>query len=55
MKEEGLIKKLNDLITQKDEAIKSQQYEHAAMLRDEIRKYTEMLDGLMNQIRDDQK
>ena len=53
MKEEEIISKLNDLTSQKDEAIKSQKYEHAATLRDEIRKYTEMLDDLMNPTKDD--
>ena len=53
MTEEQLIEKLNDLTAQKNDAIKSQKYEHAATLRDDIRKYTEMLDNLMNPTIDD--
>ena len=48
MTEKKLIEKLNDLAIQKTKAIKAQKYEFAAMLRDEIRKYSEILEDLLN-------
>lgn len=48
MTEKDLVEKLNKLAEQKSEVIKNGHYERAAQIRDEIRKYTEELEELMN-------
>lgn len=46
--EKELIEKLEQLTEQKSEAIKDGHYERAAQIRDEIRKFTDELEELMN-------
>lgn len=46
--EEEIIKKLDELMELKKLEISNQNYERAAQIRDEIRKYTERLEELMN-------
>ena len=48
MTEEELIIKLDELTKLKQTEIQNQNYERAAQIRDEIRKYTEQLEELMN-------
>ena len=48
MTEQELIAKLEELIELKSQAIKAQLYEKAASLHDEIRKYNEQLEDLLN-------
>jgi protein-arginine kinase activator protein McsA len=48
MNEKKLIAKLDKLTAQKSQAIKDQLYEKAAALHDEIRKYNEKLEDLLN-------
>ena len=48
MTEEELIIKLDELTKLKQTEIQNQNYERAAQIRDEIRKYTELLEELMN-------
>jgi protein-arginine kinase activator protein McsA len=49
-----LIEALEKLALMKGEAIKNQQYEYAAQLRDDERKYRAQLEDLMNPPKDDQ-
>lgn len=46
--QEELIAKLEQLEQDKQKAIRDQEYALASNLRDEIRKYNEMLEDLMN-------
>ena len=55
MTEQELIKKLDDLIEQKELEISNGNYERAAQIRDLIRKYTDQLEKLMNNENDDQQ
>lgn len=48
MNEQELIIKLEQLTELKATEISNQNYERAAQIRDEIRKYTEQLEELMN-------
>ena len=48
MTEKELIAKLDKLTALKSQAIKAQLYEKAASLHDEIRKYNEKLEDLLN-------
>jgi protein-arginine kinase activator protein McsA len=48
MNEQELILKLEQLTELKSKEISNQNYERAAQIRDEIRKYTEQLEELMN-------
>lgn len=48
MTEEELIIKLDELTKLKQTEIQNQNYERAAQIRDEIRKFTEQLEELMN-------
>ena len=48
MSEQELIVKLDELYELKVKEISNQNYERAAQIRDEIRKYTEQLEELMN-------
>jgi protein-arginine kinase activator protein McsA len=48
MNEQELIFKLEQLSELKAKEISNQNYERAAQLRDDIRKYTEQLEELMN-------
>jgi protein-arginine kinase activator protein McsA len=48
MNEKKLIAKLDKLTALKSQAIKDQLYEKAAALHDEIRKYNEKLEDLLN-------
>ena len=48
MTEQELIAKLEKLSAQLEQAITERKYELAASLRDEIRKYTEQLEDLLN-------
>jgi protein-arginine kinase activator protein McsA len=48
MSEQELIIKLDELYELKEKEISNQNYERAAQIRDEIRKYTEQLEELMN-------
>lgn len=48
MTEQELIIKLEQLTELKAKEISNQNYERAAQIRDEIRKYTEQLEELMN-------
>ncbi len=48
MNEKKLIAKLDKLTALKSQAIKDQLYEKAAALHDEIRKYKEKLEDLLN-------
>jgi protein-arginine kinase activator protein McsA len=48
MNEKELIIKLEELTELKNTEISNQNYERAAQIRDEIRKYTEQLEDLMN-------
>jgi protein-arginine kinase activator protein McsA len=48
MSEQELIDKLDELYQLKETEISNQNYERAAEIRDEIRKYTELLEDLMN-------
>ena len=48
MTEQELIIKLDQLTELKNAEISNQNYERAAQIRDEIRKYTEQLEELMN-------
>ena len=48
MTEQKLIAKLDKLTALKSQAIKAQLYEKAASLHDEIRKYNEQLEDLLN-------
>ena len=45
---EELIEKLEILIADKEQAIQNTEYERAAQLRDEIRKYNDLLEEAMN-------
>lgn len=49
MTEQELIIKLDELTELKNAEISTQNYVRAAQIRDEIRKYTELLEELMNQ------
>lgn len=46
--QEDLIVKMIQLETEKKDAIKNQQYELASNIRDQIRKYNELLEDLIN-------
>jgi protein-arginine kinase activator protein McsA len=48
MTEKELIEKLDELVKLKEIEINNQNYERAAQIRDEIRKYTEQLEDVMN-------
>lgn len=48
MNEQELVKKLDELIALKDLEIKNQNYELAAQIRDDIRRYNTQLEELMN-------
>ncbi|MBP5984323.1 MAG: UvrB/UvrC motif-containing protein [Fluviicola sp.] len=48
MNEQELINKINELTELKKSEIFNQHYERAAQIRDDIRKYTEQLEDLMN-------
>ncbi|NBR13289.1 MAG: hypothetical protein EBQ94_09385 [Flavobacteriales bacterium] len=48
MTEQEIITKLEELSTQLEQTIVERKYELAASLRDEIRKYTELLEDLLN-------
>ncbi len=48
MTEQEIITKLEELSTQSEQTIVERKYELAASLRDEIRKYTELLEDLLN-------
>jgi protein-arginine kinase activator protein McsA len=48
MTEQEIIAKLDELTTQLKQAIAERKYELAASLRDEIRKYKEKLEDLLN-------
>jgi ATP-dependent Clp protease ATP-binding subunit ClpC len=43
-----IISILENLNSEKDKAIKSQEYERAAKIRDDVRKFTDELEDLMN-------
>lgn len=48
MTEQEIIAKLDELTTQLKQTIAERKYELAASLRDEIRKYNEKLEDLLN-------
>jgi len=48
-----LITVLENLAVEKDREVKNQNYERAAKLRDDVRKYTDELEDLMNPIEKD--
>ena len=48
MTEHELKDKLDNLYEEKESLVKNKNYERAAAIRDEIRKYTEQLEELMN-------
>lgn len=55
MTEQELIKKLDDLIEQKELEISNGNYERAAQIRDLIRKHTNQLEELMNNENNEQQ